>query len=253
MLGTGRIIGLGLAIWLGMGGAALAIDPIVDEKDIPGEFSANVALTTEYIFRGISQTDGSPAIQGGFDYSATFIEQAGPFKDFGAYLGVWGSNVNFTDANIEIDTYGGFTAKLFGVGLDAGVIWYAYPGAASDLDYDFFEVKFAASYDFFDLFSATAGVNYSPDYFGSSGTAWYPALDIEVPIGKYLALTAHVGYQSIDDNAAFGTDDYLDYGVGATVNLWGFDFTLGWTDTDLDSSQCDDLCGIVTFTASRSF
>ena len=253
MLGTGRIAALGLAVWLGLGGSVHAVEPLVDEKAIPGTFSANVALTSEYIFRGISQTDGSPAIQGGFDYTATFVEQAGPFKDFGAYIGVWGSNVRFTDANVEIDSYAGLTADLSGVGLDLGVIWYAYPGAASDLDYDFFEAKFAASYEFFKLFTATAGVNYSPDYFGASGTAWYPALDVEVPIGKYLSLSAHVGYQDIDDNAAFGTDDYIDYGLGATVNLWGFDITLAWSDTDLDSSQCNDLCGIVTLSASRSF
>ena len=96
MLSKGRIFGLGLAAWLASGAAAYAVDPIVDEKSVPGEFSANVALTSEYIFRGISQTDGTPAIQGGFDYSVTFLEDAGALKNLGGYLGVWGSNVRFT-------------------------------------------------------------------------------------------------------------------------------------------------------------
>lgn len=252
MLKTGRALALGLAGWLAVAGAAHAVEPIVSEDAIPGSFSANVALTGEYIFRGISQTDGNPAIQGGFDYSVNLFEDAGAVSDVGAYAGVWGSNVNFFDAHIETDVYGGLTTIILGVGLDLGFIYYLYPGAASELNYDFVEVKLAASYDA-GVASATAGVNYSPEYFGESGEAWYPALDVEVPIGGYFALTGHVGYQVIDDNAAFGTDDYLDYSVGGTMNLFGFDVSAVWTDTDLDTAQCDDLCGIFVVTVSRSF
>ena len=64
---------------------------------IPGEFSAGVLLTNDYVFRGISQTDDVPAIQGNIDWS----------HDSGIHLGMWASNVKFTDASIEIDYTGG--------------------------------------------------------------------------------------------------------------------------------------------------
>ena len=241
-----RATALALALCVGLDGGAQALDPLIKEKGIPGGFSANVALTSEYIFRGISQTDGVPALQGGFDY------ELGVAKDAKAYLGVWGSNVNFTDATLETDIYGGVKFGIGKLELDAGFIYYLYPGANSSLDYDFVEAKFAASYDA-GFASATAGMNYSPEYFGKSGDAFYYALDVEVPVANKIAFKGHVGYQTIDNNVAFGTDDYLDYSIGATVNIAGFDLTLAWTDTDLSTAQCNDLCGIFTVTLSRSF
>ena len=84
-------------------------------------------LTTDYIFRGISQTDEGPAIQGGFELAYNIL-----------YLGVWGSNVDFGTsstsfgnsrnlANIEIDWYGGIKPVLKGVSFDIGVYYYTYP------------------------------------------------------------------------------------------------------------------------------
>ena len=75
--------------------------PIVMADDSPHEFSANVGLISDYLFHGISRTEGNPALQGGFDYSYTPI---------GFSAGVWVSNVDFgnTDENLEIDFYGGF-------------------------------------------------------------------------------------------------------------------------------------------------
>jgi uncharacterized protein (TIGR02001 family) len=70
-------------------GAARAADSLIDAKMIPGSFSANVSVVSEYFFRGLSQTDDAPALQGGFDYS---VELAKPIS---LYAGVWGSNVDF--------------------------------------------------------------------------------------------------------------------------------------------------------------
>ena len=236
--------------------AAQAAEPLIDPKGIPGEFSANVAVVSEYYFRGISQTDDAPALQGGFDWSATLDEKSG----VGLYLGVWGSNVDFNEAagvdgaTVEIDYYGGLTGSIgdTGLGWDIGFIYYSYPGADSDLDYDFIEAQLALSYDF-GVAAATASVNYSPENFGNSGTAWYPKLGIEVPVGKYLTLSGHVAKQYIQDNTTFGVPDYVEYGLGASVNLAGFDVNLTWSDTDHNDSECDDACGMVLLSVSRSF
>ena len=81
----------------------LTIGAVSASADDP--ISGNVALTTDYRFRGISQSDESPAIQGGFDFE----------HDSGFYLGAWGSSVDFDtngagyDGCLELDLYGGFS------------------------------------------------------------------------------------------------------------------------------------------------
>ena len=90
---------------------------IVAEEASPHSLSANVAMTTDYIWRGISQTDNGPAIQGGIDYA----------HSSGFYLGTWASNVDFgtgDDSNIEIDVYGGYGNEVGGLSYDVGIIHY---------------------------------------------------------------------------------------------------------------------------------
>src|SRR3546814_12414933 len=102
--------------------------PAIAESPIPGTFAANVALGTDYVFRGISQTDEEPTVQGGFDWS----------HDSGIYLGIWGSNVDFDDgdeAHLETDIYGGWKPTWNGFTFDVGGIYYLYQiGRASCRD-----------------------------------------------------------------------------------------------------------------------
>lgn len=211
------------------------------------ELSANIGLVSQYSFRGITQSDEGPALQGGFDIT----------HSSGLYAGLWASNVDFNDgdeASVEIDLYGGFANTVDKFSYDVGVIYYAYPGADSSLDYDFWEGKLEVGYDF-DLFYATAGLNYSPDYFAGSGDALYSSLGVEIPLPKDFILSGHVGYQAIDDNSAFGTDDYMDWSVGLGYTYEGFDLSLQYVDTDLDEpGDCADGCDAkILFGISRSF
>lgn len=244
---TVRALTVGLVGWLMFGTAAQAAEPLLKQDAIPGTFSANVALTSEYVFRGISQTDARPAVQGGFDYEVNLADKSMSF-----YTGVWGSNVHFADASIEVDVVAGLKGEIGPVGWSAGGVYYIYPGAAPELEYDFFEAAFSVSYDP-GFASFTGALNYSPEYFGESGDAVYTAFDVEIPVGKFVALKGHVGYQDIEKEENFGTSDYLDYSLGVGVNLFGFDVDLAWTDTDLAKDECDEACGIVTFTVARSF
>ena len=87
--------------------------------------SANVGVTSNYVFRGITQTDDKPAVQGGLDYS----------HDSGLYAGTWVSNIDFTPednaatgSGAEVDVYGGIKRDLKGgLSYDVGVIDYTYP------------------------------------------------------------------------------------------------------------------------------
>jgi uncharacterized protein (TIGR02001 family) len=208
-------------------------------------FTGNVALTTDYVFRGISQSNEEPTIQGGMDWVGA---------DSGLYAGVWGSGVDFTDATTEIDFYGGISKTVDDLTWDLGAIYYYYPGADDSRNYDFWELAAAVGYDF-NFMQVAASLNYSPDYFASSGDAWYPAVNVSVPLPKGFSANAGYAYQWIDDNAAFGTADYGTWSVGVGYDIEGFNLGLKYIDTDLnETSECADGCGArVVFTVSRSF
>jgi uncharacterized protein (TIGR02001 family) len=230
---------------------AMAKDPLLEDFTFPGEFSANVAFTTDYRFRGITQSSNNPALQGGLDYNVDIAE------GFGLYLGTWGSTVNFEDgdeASVEIDFYGGVTTEIVGIGIDLGVIYYAYPGADSSLDYDYVEFALGLSYSPLDFVTVGVGYNYSPDYFASSGNFHYPHATIEVTpdLGLPLPLTfsGTYGYSFIDDEATFGAGDYGDWSIGLSTEWRFFTASLQYVDNDLSGSLGDNA---VVFTVGASF
>jgi uncharacterized protein (TIGR02001 family) len=88
--------------------------------------SANVAFASDYVWRGMTQSDG-PAIQGGFDFEA----------ESGFYAGIWGSNVNFNDgAGSELDYYFGYGFSVGYVGIDIGYVAFDYPKNQTGLDFE---------------------------------------------------------------------------------------------------------------------
>jgi uncharacterized protein (TIGR02001 family) len=219
--------------------ATLANDQAID-------ISANVGFVTEYSFRGITQSDENPAIQGGFDVA----------HESGIYAGIWGSNVDFNDnseASSEMDLYAGFASSINQFSYDLGLIYYAYPGAADSLNYDFWEIALSMGYDF-ESFSASASVNYSPEYFGDSGDAVYYAAGVDVPLPAQFSLSGHVGHQTIDDNNSFGPD-YTDWSLGLGYSFVDFDFSLQYVDTDLkEGVECAGGCDArAIFGISRTF
>jgi uncharacterized protein (TIGR02001 family) len=150
------ILGVALA-------AAVALPAQAQDKKL--SLSATATFTTDYVFRGISQTAENPALQGSFD--ATY----GIF-----YLGMWGSNVDFggagsTDiASLEIDYYGGITPTWQGISFDIGGIYYTYPGAFDPGgNFDYFELKTGASYTFAEKLTVGVTNYWSPDNTGETG------------------------------------------------------------------------------------
>ncbi|NQU58350.1 MAG: hypothetical protein HQ513_14025, partial [Rhodospirillales bacterium] len=132
----------------GVLGAFVSLSPALAEEDkgaIPGDLSANLGLFTDYVSRGISNTNERRAFQGGIDYS---LETG--FAGTSIFLGAWGSTVDFDDgdeATIEVDYYGGITGHIGGFDLSAGVYYYTYPGAANSLDYDYTEGTLSVGYE----------------------------------------------------------------------------------------------------------
>jgi uncharacterized protein (TIGR02001 family) len=227
-------------------------DELIPEKMVPGSFSANVGVVSEYLFRGISQSDDQPALQGGFDWSLDS-------KPVGVYVGTWLSNIDFaasSGSSLEWDMYAGVQGEISSISWKLGGIYYYYPSEPAGSNFSYAELAMSLGYDF-GMFSTSLGFNYSPDYFGGSGDAEFVSFAVSVPLGKYFTLGANVGRQWIDDNAQFGTPDYWVYGASIAAKIFGFDTTLAVTDTDIGSTECfgtNDLCGAtVTLMVARSF
>lgn len=213
-----------------------------------GEITGSLGATSNYSFRGVNQSKGKPAIQGGIEYAHLK----------GVYLGAWGSNVDFNDgdeAQTEFDFYGGYrTAITDELSADAGVIYYSYPGSSRKLSYDFAEVYVSAEYAVpvkadlghgFALDKATIGAsfNYSPNYFADSGSAFYPKLSASLPLGNGFTLDGHVGKQWIRKNSAFALPDYIDWSVGLAYALpHDFEVKLQYIDTNISKKECADGC-----------
>ncbi|ORU94449.1 MAG: hypothetical protein A6F70_08785 [Cycloclasticus sp. symbiont of Bathymodiolus heckerae] len=201
------------------------------------EISGNVALTTDYVWRGISQTGGSAAIQGGFDADL----------GNGLYAGVWGSNVDgdmYNNASMELDIYAGWATEVAGVGVDLGVLHYAYP--TSDSDNDFTELYVGLSYGPATL-TQYFGVDGESDDIGDKDYGNYTDLGLE--LGEYagVSLAAHVGFY--DRNNA---DDYFDWKLAASTSYLGLDWEIAYTDVDnAEGSNVDDD-STATLTISKS-
>jgi uncharacterized protein (TIGR02001 family) len=206
------------------------------------EISGNVTMATDYIFRGISQTDNQLAIQGGLDYA----------HDSGFYLGTWASNIDSDffnpgdghDPQIELDLYGGYSGELAnGIGYDLGYIRYEYPGyGAADTN----EVYLGGS---FNNFSAKLVYSDELAFFASKESAWYLSggYDMELPEG--FGLSASLGYSfgdAFDNNDGDGLNDsYLDWSIGISKTVAGVDLGLTYTDVDFSDSADDcrmDFC-----------
>lgn len=186
----------------------------------------NIGATSDYVFRGVSQTDESPAIQGGVDISEGIF-----------YGGLWASNVDFYDStDAEIDAYVGVKPTVGAVSLDFGAIYYGYVNAPSAADYDFWEFKAAASVPA-GPFTLGAAAYYSPEFFGGVGSSLYYEANASVSPADKWTISAAIGEQTLDDFSAL---NYTTYNIGV-----GYAFTdkvsgdLRFYDSDLG---CGSIC-----------
>jgi len=206
---------------------AIAVVPLTANAEGFGTVSANAALTTDYYFRGISQTENDGAFQGGFDWS----------HDSGVYAGVWASNVAFGDTHIEVDTYIGFANDIgdTGIGYDINLLRYNY----NDADYETNELTFALSYSYF-----SASYSYSNDWYNTDESSNYIKLgfDYELPGNYNLGMSVGKSFGDAYDKNKVGSArdfDYIDYKVGVNKDFYGLNWDLSYVGNDLNSNECD--------------
>jgi uncharacterized protein (TIGR02001 family) len=207
--------------------------------------TGNVGLTSDYVFRGISQSAEDPAIQGGVDFTC------GRF-----YGGVWGSSIDFGgDASAEVDIYGGYKFSTGPLNWDLGLIYYAYSGHFAD-DADFVELKAGASGAIWKGGTLGGTVFYSPEGQFNTGDVW----TFE---GSFSQALPKVGMFSPTFSATLGHSDFTDFD-DLSYTYWNVGLTLGflerWSvdlrywDTDLDNCSghyfsCDSrIVGSIKYT-----
>jgi uncharacterized protein (TIGR02001 family) len=229
-----KVIGAGLAL--------LAVPAL----GVRAELSATVAIASDYVWRGVSQTDEGPALQLGAEYA----------HDLGFYVGVWGSSVDYDEdvddpARVEVDLYAGWRGETgWGLGWDVGVLRYLYPDTTEDFDYT--EWVVSLSYGML-----TLEIDYSSDVFATGEDGLYYNLSVSHELPEFFTLTASVGYSELDEevNGKGEPDSYVDWRIGVSRELWGLDWDLSYYDT---AGGGEDLYGRLAearlvLTASMSF
>ena len=202
-------------------------------------FSGTAALTTDYRFRGMTQTQSDPAVQSGFVFT----------HSSGLYAGVWGSNVNFggADPHLELDPYMGYTTELPFAGkptLDVGLWYYGYP-SASDLNWLELYAKLGFKNVLASGDSLLSSLNYSNDFAGLDENGWYVNATYNVPFADTgLGAVVSVGYTKVDhyDFSDIGHEDdhYVDWKVGGTYNvksISGLSVELAAVGTNIDAEN----------------
>jgi uncharacterized protein (TIGR02001 family) len=190
------------------------------------EVSFNAAVTSDYRYRGISQSRLKPALQAGADYT---------HNPTGLYVGTWASSIKWIkdsggDTNLEWDIYGGKRGEIApGVTYDVGGLYYWYPSNGLKPSANTFEVYGQVGYGPATLKYSSSTTN----LFGTANSKHSGYLDAQVnqEIAEGLTLNLHVGHQTVKHNSAVS---YTDYKVGVTKDFGVVSVSLAVIKADLD-------------------
>jgi uncharacterized protein (TIGR02001 family) len=224
---------------IGVSLSATLINPAIAQETAASAWtlSGNGAFKSDYAFRGFSQTDEEPSVQGSIDLN----------HESGFEASLRGSNVDFNDgdeASSEIDATASYTMPLGSGDFTLGGIYYAYLGAYSSLNYNYVEAYSGYAFNIGSVADINGQVFYSPDFFAGSGDAVYTLASVSVPVQQMegLSLNGSLGHQWIDDNAQFGAEDYSDWSLSASYTWEKISFGLTYHDSDISEGDCSSLC-----------
>lgn len=215
----------------------------------PVTLSANVAITSDYRFRGVSLSGGDLAIQGGFDAA----------HESGFYVGTWASSIQGGEdyGDMELDIYAGWSGQLSeAVSVDLGAVYYIYPTEDVGADVNYYELLGSLGFTLGPA-EATVGIGYSPEQssLGDEDNLYlYTDLGVGIP-NTPLTLTGHLGYTDgvLAPPLLAEEDDEtgIDWSVGVSAAAGNFEFGLAYMGVEgpsIDGFTDDTL--VATLTAS---
>tara|TARA_A100000164_G_scaffold362348_1_gene378167 strand:+ start:184 stop:900 length:717 start_codon:yes stop_codon:yes gene_type:complete len=206
---------------------ALGLSPSLHaQEEGASSISYNMAFTTDYRYRGFSQSRNMPAFNGGFDYA----------NDNGFYAGLWASTIRWIqdgggDASIEVDVYAGKSGDFNeSVSYDFGILQYMYPNNELDPTADTTEIYGGIGFGI-----ASFTYYYAPtDLFGYDGTdgSQYYDLTVDLPSIAEVDISVHYGYQDIANTE----DSYSDYSISFSKDIGFATVDLSIIGTDVDAT-----------------
>lgn len=215
----------------------------------PWDIAFGTAFTSDYVFRGISQSNKQPAVQGYFEvnYAAT------PWLSL--YAGIWGSSLYSGFANAELDPNAGIRLSFDKFGLDLGALYYGYPGPAAtaplsgSTNISFFEFYAKPSYKVTSWLTVGGIVAYSDNAFNSGDDETYYAGNMAVvlpwtlPWGITSTVSGELGRQTYGGRlkSVAGFVDYTTWNVGIAFNYKALTLDLRYVDTNASpptAAQC---------------
>jgi uncharacterized protein (TIGR02001 family) len=222
----GPVVGLCLAF--------VATPAFADEAASPITINGSATVVSDYRFRGLSQTNKRPAIQGSVTVS----------HSSGVYAGVWGSSIDdyiAAGADQEIDLIAGYKKTIGAATIDVGAVYYYYPGAEQIVPgyaSDFFEPYVAVSGTLGPV-TAKVTANYAPKQSalvylpsGKKESNLYGALDLSAGIpATPISVSAHLGHNFQRSFLSAGLK-YTDWSVGATYTYKAMSFGVSYVDTN---------------------
>jgi len=228
-----------------------------------GTLTGGLTLTTDYSYRGISQTRRQPAIQPSITYQSSTFASNLPLRAYGT---IWASNVRFDAANAfaEVDFTTGLRMNITDtIKADLSFTRVVYPGAAASLSLDYNEWQLQVAYDF--RFAQLLGVvRYAPNFYANSGIAWdkWGSLTVPLPflhVADNVTFSAYaaLGNEYIERNLSYGLPrhDYINWEFGGIIAFSGFSISLGYIGTNLSAADCgntSDCAGRLIFSVSKS-
>lgn len=216
--------------------------------------TGGVTIASQYRFRGISLSDEEVAFQGTINVN----------HRSGFYAGVWGSTLDgfgeLGGSNLELDLYAGYRRQVAeGVAVDAGLLYYAYPGSSGG-HFEFFEPYANVSLTRGPV-TGKVGIAFAPSQDAladNSNTYVYGDLGVAIPHIP-VTLTGHVG-NSHGRTPLTPSGDYVDWSLGATATWRNFTLGVAYVDTNLSATEAatggatrDIVDGAVVATLSANF
>jgi len=229
-----KSLGAASAALLALTAPALASDMTPAPEGREFSWSVNTALTTDYVFRGVSQSDSDPALSGGIDFAYGIV-----------YAGLWASSVDedFVFGNLEIDYYAGIKPTLGPATFDFGVLYYTYPGASEpdNGDVEVFELKAGVSGEIIPKLSAGTVFYWSPEAQADAGEYWVTETSLSYALPKVFvfdpSVSGLIGYLENEDD---DTLSYTYWNAGLTLGYDKFAFDFRYWDTDVEGPLSDE-------------